>query len=275
MSRRESIRLGNGRASCTLWLEGCPSYAGLATACIGGLRCDDLSAGRVLLDQAVDELTRLGFEYVIGPMDGNTWHSYRLVIESDGSAPFRMEPVNPAFLPEAFAGFDVIGRYSSARASDPRRRNIANYERRAAQAGIRIRNFDPHHSDRDLLAIYRLSSIAFARNFLYTPISDAAFMDLYRPLLGQIDPRLVLLAEDDCLQACLFAIPDGNAAIVKTYASLRPGLGACLLERLQAGPAAGYGSVIHALMHDDNVSMHNSAKYALPFRRYALYGRRL
>ncbi len=275
MSEAASIRMDNGRAACRLWLANCPRYLGLATACVGEFRCDDADAGRALLDDAIERLARMGFEYVIGPMDGDTWHPYRLVVDSDGSAPFPLEPSNPIWHVGAFADFETVARYTSARADTWRQRDLAAYARRVHDAGIRVRSFDRTRAEADLRAIYRLSAATFERNFLYTPISEAAFMELYRPLVERVDPRLILMAEDDSLQAFLFAYVNARTAIVKTYASQRPGLGAYLIEQFQAGPAAGCDAIVHALMHEDNISQNNSRKSARTFRRYALYGKRL
>jgi hypothetical protein len=269
------LRLADGRASCALWLDDCPRYAGLETACIGELRCGDAEAGFAILDRALANLARRGFEYALGPMEGDTWHGYRLVTDSDGTAPFPLEPVNPVSHVAAFGGFDVIARYTSARAGTSWHRDMTAYRAQLEAAGIRIRTFNRRRTDEDLLAIYRLSLVAFADNFLYTPIDEAVFMDLYRPLVERVDPRLILLAEDDSLKAFLFAFPHGRTAVVKTYASSTPGLGAFLLEQLHSSAAARYDVVVHALMHEHNVSQNNSRKYARTFRRYALYGRTL
>jgi hypothetical protein len=275
MNASVSLRLAGGRASCALWLDDCPHHAGLATACIGALRCDDAESGRVILDRALENLVQRGFEYAIGPMDGDTWHTYRLVSGSDGSPAFPFEPANPVSHAEAFSAFDVIARYTSARAETSCRRDTNAYADRLRAAGIRVRTFDRRRADEDLLAIYRLSLAAFADNFLYTPIDEAAFMDLYRPLVEGFDPSLILLAEDESLQAFLFAFAHGRTAVVKTCASATPGLGAFLLEQFHRGPAARYDFVVHALMHEHNVSQCSSRKYARTFRRYALYGRHL
>jgi hypothetical protein len=70
--------------------------------------------------------------------------------------------------------------------------------------------------------------------------------------------------------------PD-RAVIVKTYASLRPGLGSAMMRRFTpAAAAAGFRCVIHALMHEDNLSArHSTALGATVFRRYALWGLKL
>jgi hypothetical protein len=41
---------------------------------------------------ALDIVRSHGIGRVLGPMDGDTWHSYRFVTESDGSAGFLLEP---------------------------------------------------------------------------------------------------------------------------------------------------------------------------------------
>lgn len=275
-----------GDAACRLWLAGGPSFQEYKTASLGAFRCDDVPAGERLLREAAAQLTAEGFGYLIGPMDGDTWHRYRLVTESDGSPPFFLEPSNPAFYPEVFeaAGFTVIGRYSSARSEGFRQRPLGAYTRRLQTLGLHLRPFDPQRGEEDLRAIYRLSLTAFAGNFLYTPIGEEAFLDMYRPVLGRLVPEFVWLAEDgeEQLAAFIFAIPDylegpsPTTLIVKTYASRVPGLGGYLYEHLQAvARAAGFTAMIHALMHEDNVSRRNSDKYARSIRRYALYGRPL
>jgi predicted N-acetyltransferase YhbS len=52
------------------------------------------------------------------------------------------------------------------------------------------------------------------------------------------------------------------------------GLGGLLMARChEAASALGFRRVIHALMHESNVSLNLSGHYAKPFRRYTLYAR--
>jgi GNAT superfamily N-acetyltransferase len=91
------------------------------------------------------------------------------------------------------------------------------------------------------------------------------------------------------LAGFLFALPDlleagrGDAprtAILKTMA-VRPGrrdagLGAWLAAECHArAAAAGFTRVVHALMHDANVSAATSRRSARLLRRYTLYARDL
>ncbi len=270
-----SLRLADDDASCSLWLTGCPSHLGLKTACVGDFQCGNANAGRALLDAAAALLARRGYDYLLGPMNGDTWHGYRLVVAGDGSPAFPLEPANPAFYPDAFADFDVIARYTSARSTQFALRDVEHYGRRLAQDGIRVRSLDANRAGDELRAIHRVSLKAFSRNFLYSPISEAAFMALYRPFIERSLPHLIWLAENDTLQGYLFAVPFGRSLIIKSCASLYPGLGGYLVEGAHRHAPGLYERVVHALMHEDNVSRNNSDKYARTFRRYALYGRRL
>jgi GNAT superfamily N-acetyltransferase len=141
-----------------------------------------------------------------------------------------------------------------------------------------------------LTRIYRLSRIAFARNFLYTELSEAAFAAQYAKILPYVRPELVLLAERGGeLVGYLFAVPDlaqaSRGATVDTFliktvailpeAALR-GLGGVLVARAQEiGHRMGFSRCIHALMHESNVSLNISRHYASSMRRYTLYGREL
>ena len=268
-------------ASVRIWREA-PSWEGRRTAALGDFACDDPQAGARLLAGAVARLIGEGFEGLVGPMNGDTWATHRLVVESDGRPPFLMEPSNPPHHPLAFAqaGWSVIARYASSEGPLPETVSLAE-----PPPGLRLSPFDPDRAEAELTDLHRVSLAAFARGFLYRPLPLDAFVSMYTPVLDRLDPGLVVMARDDDgdLQGFLFAVPDlvdpspDRAVILKTYASLRPGLGSSLARRFYAeASAGGYRRVIHALMHDDNLSARHSARLgATVFRRYALWGRAL
>lgn len=280
----QTLDLVHAHAACTLWLEGIPPWRGHKTASIGQFQCADAAAGAHLLAIACDELASRGFEAVIGPLDGDTWHSYRLVTASDGSPAFYLEPQHPDFYLEAFtgAGLHPIAHYVSAQGALGHNRAAAHtYAQRLRAAQIHVRLFNPDAAEADLRAIHQLSLQAFQHNPFYTPIRFAAFYALYQPLLPHLHPELIYLAEtvDNQPLAFLFALPNWQegknpqTVIVKTYASRYPGLGGYLLDTLHTeAPALGFQRFIHALMHVDNISCHNSARYGSVFRHYALFG---
>jgi hypothetical protein len=274
-------RIETEGASLRIW-RAAPAWDGQRTAALGEFACETAEAGARVLDVAVEQLRAEGFEALVGPMNGDTWGTHRLVIESDGRAPFLLEPSNPPHYPDAFAqaGWSIISRYASAEGPLPQ-----SAAPDAAPPGFRLEPFDLSRADAELAELHRVSLAAFTRGFLYQPLSLDAFVAQYRPVLPRLDPELVVMARDEAgvLQGFLFAIPDladpspDRAVILKTYASLKPGLGSSLARRLYARAAArGYRRVIHALMHDDNLSARHSARLgATVFRRYALWGRGL
>src|SRR5262249_14118406 len=54
-----------------------PTWDRLKCAAIGSIRFDSAEAGRELLSNATASLKAEGFTALLGPMDGDTWHSYR------------------------------------------------------------------------------------------------------------------------------------------------------------------------------------------------------
>ncbi|MDZ4760850.1 MAG: hypothetical protein SGJ21_07245 [Alphaproteobacteria bacterium] len=265
-------------ASAGIW-RAAPSLNGARTAAVGAFACETAKAGAGLLQHIAEKMRSEGFGAVLGPMDGDTWGRHRLVVESDGRAPFLMEPSNPACHVEAFelAGWSVVSRYLSAeRPADV----LASAT--AAPPGLRLRTFEPARAKEELAQIHRLSLETFSANAFYAPISFEAFFEAYRPVLAAIDPGLVLLAEDGdgALQAFLFAIPNlaegpgTRTVILKTYASRVKGGGSMLANAFhERARDRGFGTVIHALMHDSNLSARHSGNTdAKVFRRYALWG---
>ncbi|HVY87877.1 MAG TPA: hypothetical protein VG942_03365 [Hyphomonadaceae bacterium] len=273
--------LGAPGASLAIYREA-PSLDGARTAALGQFQCETADAGAGLIRDAMMILKQDGFEAVMGPMDGNTWGKHRLVVESDGRPPFLMEPANPAHYVDAFerSGLQIVSRWiSSVRSAD------IPPSPSAPPPGIRLRNFDPTHAEQELIRIHALSLEQFASNHFYVPISQEEFLASYRPVLKAIDPELVLLAEDEAgdLKAFLFALPNlvegpkPNSVILKTYASKVKGGGSMLANAFhERAKKRGFAEVIHALMHETNLSArHSDNTGGKVFRRYAMWGGRL
>jgi len=274
------IMTGNG-ASLAIYRDA-PSLDNARTAALGQFVCESAEAGAELIRETMARLKAEGFGAVLGPMDGNTWGKHRLVVESDGRPGFLMEPANPAHYVDAFerSGLGLVSRYVSAV-------RTADFPPRASGTpkGVRLRTFDAARAEEELTRIHALSLQAFASNQFYQPISLGDFLASYRPVLGAMDPELVLLAEDEAggLAAFLFALPNyaegakPSSVILKTYASQVKGAGSMLANEFHArAKARGFSEVIHALMHESNLSaLHSDRTGAKVFRRYALWGGRL
>ena len=281
-ARREQLR--HRDASCTLFWDA-PTWEGEPALAIGEFRCGSEADGEGLLRKACALAAQRGIVRIIGPMDGDTWHNYRLVSQSDGSAPFLMEPRcgpddHAAFIA---AGFETISEYVSARASLTR----STGEPAPDVPGITIEPWDGQNADALIGQLFDMSASAFARNAFFKPITKEAFIALYEPLVPLLDPRLILFARsaDGAIAGYLFGLrnvnvrgqPDNDTVIIKTYASGVRGCGRLLVDSLHRRAATlGFTTVIHALMHVDNVSRDRSNKTGSEiFRRYALMGRRL
>jgi len=285
---------GKMQARCSLWWTHAPNLEGHRAGLIGHYAATSNESARVLLQKACEILARQGCTIAIGPMDGSTWQSYRLVTERNGVPRFFLEPDNPETWPAHFckSGFTALATYSSAlnddlSLSDPR---ADKARKRLESAGIKIRKLRTEDFTGELSRIYSVAEISFRKNFLYSPISEAAFLSHYEPVKSFIRPELCLIAEcDNRPVGFIFALPDilqaarGKAIdtiIIKTVAVLPEragaGLGAVLVDRCQQiARNLGYRRAIHALMHDANNSLNISGRYARVIRRYSLFAREL
>ena len=261
-------------ASLRFYADG-PAWDGAATVALGALTFTDPEAGAALLREAV---ARAGGRPVLAPMDGDTWHAYRTVVESDGSPPFLMEPAALPHVTEALtlARFAPVAHYASTRmALDSPRAEPAPVE------GVTVAAWDGTDAQPLLEQVFALAGGSFADKQFFKPITREGFLGLYLPLLPLLDPRLVFLAREESGAIVGFllgfrdpAVP--SRAVLKTYAGTRRGVGHLLAHHFhEAARALGCTDVIHALMHSDNVSLVRSGQHgATVFRRYALFGHR-
>lgn len=269
-------------AKLTLY-EDAPAWNGHRTMAVARLSCPDAATGAVLLSKAADHAQTLGAKALIGPMEGDTWHSYRLVSDSDGTAPFLMEPSSKPHDMAAFAqaGFAPISSYFSASAA------LSDIPVTAPQPtdAFTVSAWDGSDPKGLFTQVHALSCTAFARNPFYKDIALDDFLAMYLPMVPLIKADLVLFARDSAgrLQGFLFGIPNyaegpkPAAAILKTYASLQKGAGHAMSAQFyEAARGLGFTTAIHALMHDDNLSaIRSGMNNAHIFRRYALMGRTL
>lgn len=280
MNNPESIH--NDGAAAQIYRRS-PDLNGLKTLAIGGVRFDEVEAGLRLLSEIAGLARDEGYQALLGPLDGDTWHSYRLVCESDGSAPFLMEPVSGPHDLTVFrqSGFSPVSTYLSAKA------NLTETlgDKPAEFAGITVEAWDGENGENLIRHLYQMSTGSFASNHFYTPIDFDAFWQIYKPIMPFVDPQHILFANDENgdLKGFLFGTPDLGAqdgkpaAVLKTYASLQRGVGHLLADTYHRRALdMGFETVIHALMHETNTSSNRSQKHkASVFRRYALMGREL
>ena len=274
-------------ARCALWWRAAPLHRGRRTGFIGCVESSDDDALVALLASATDRLREAGCDLAAGPVDGDTWHRYRLVTASDGTPPFALEPYSSpeAVAPWRRAGFAPLEAYASFRddalaARDPRAPAL---HARLHAAGVTVRALNLDRLDRELAQIYTLALRAFAHAPLFTPIAPAAFAALYAPLAPLLDPHLCPVAEcDGRIVGVLFALRDSRApnvvvlkTVVRDVHRRFAGLGFVLTDAARAAAhALGATRAISALQHDGSVARALAA-HAIPFRRYAVLAKEL
>lgn len=251
-----------------------PTWDGVPAVALGTLAFEDPAAGAALLAEA---LVRAGGRPVLAPMDGDTWHAYRTVTQSDGSPAFLLEPAAHPHVAEALAlaGFAPVAHYASTRlALDTPQAEPAPV------AGITVEPWDGKDAQPLLEQVFAFAGGSFADKQFFKAITREQFLGLYLPLLPLLDPRLVFLArEEDAIVGFLLGYRDPalpTRAVLKTYAGVRRGIGHLLAHHFhEAARGQGCTHVIHALMHADNVSLVRSGQHgAEVFRRYTLFGHR-
>ena len=280
---------GNGvvQAHCSLWWRTTPSHLGRRTGFIGAVTSSDDAALAALLARAAQRLGEAGCALAAGPVDGDTWHRYRLVTASDDTPPFPLEPYSSpaAVVPWQRAGFTPLETYVSLRDDmlaerDPRAPALTE---RLQAAGVTLRALDLDRFDEELAQIHALALRGFAHAPLFAPIGFDAFAALYRPLVPLLDPRLCPVAEHDGRMAgVLFALRDPRApqtvvlkTVVRDLDRRFAGLGFVLTDVARAAAhALGATRAISALQHDGSVAR-SLASRAIPFRRYAVLAKEL
>lgn len=269
-------------ARITAWLDG-PEWEGAASATLGAFACKTAAAGAEVLTQAIAFVRANGLRQILGPMEGDTWHSYRFVTQSDGSPAFLLEPTQDAAGVALFqsAGFTQISSYFSARVPLVQTGLITPTD----TTDFTIEPWDGSDPETLFGQVFDLSTRAFSQNAFYKPITREAFLAMYMPLVPMLKRELIFFARrpDGTLAGFLFGTPNyaegpkPQSVILKTYASLSRGAGQHLAHAFHtAAAAAGYDTAIHALIHDDNLSaLRSAAEGADVFRQYGLFGLKL
>lgn len=278
-----SETMSNEGASLALYRDA-PAWEGAApTMAAGKFKCKSAKAGAALLRAAAATAKAGGAVGLIGPMDGDTWHSYRVVTQSADTPPFLLEPTSGPHDLTAFrqADFAPIAEYCSA--SVPL--SEVPPVRPGKSHAFSVEPWDGEDAEALFAQVHALSCTAFAKNAFYKPIGLEAFLEMYMPIVPLLNKELIFFARapDGDLVGFLFGVPNyaegpaPKAAILKTYASLAKGAGFALSSRFyDSARAAGYDTAIHALFHTSNLSALRSAMNgAHVFRHYALMGKRL
>lgn len=263
---------------------------------IGFLR-GDLTRPAPLLNSAEAWLKSVGAARAIGPMQYNTWFTYRIRIDETDGPSFGWEPEASSGVEHtrsvalAFAGYQVVENYSSKGLS-----GLGHFVElvspdlsRATENGFVLKSFTELMADEAgrkslLSALYRLSMEAFQEAFLFTPISEELFTALYvsgLSLIRDLSFSSVAFSASGEPAAFTFAFPDQGYVVIKTVAVDRKFRGQRLANATMAFAAErankqGLDKMVHAMMRSDNVSQSWGAKASLLWEhRYALFAKDL
>nr|CAM58108.1 hypothetical protein [uncultured marine microorganism] len=282
------------RARCSVWWRATVPLHGERIGTIGHYAAVDPLAGRAVIRRALARLRSQGCSMAIGPMNGNTWRSYRFVVERDNAEPFFLEPNNPDCWPDDFTacGFDPLSWYVSELNPDiaARQPELGSLRQKMKRLGVQVAPINTDDPDGDLDGIYDVVCESFSDSFLYTPLDRESYRSIYLPMLQKVDPRLMLVARQEAqVVGFIFAPPDYlqqatsnniDTIVIKTVAILPrkrySGLGRLLIvDLLQSAVELGYTKAISTVMQTDNQSQRISSACAGPMRRYALFARSL
>ena len=249
---------------------------------------NNLEAVKFLLNEVKTYAKSKGYDDLIGPINGSTWKKYRVTLPSD-NPPFLLDNYNKPYYDELFknCGFETIANYTSSicRNLNTDYSRLEKFSSIFEKKGIKIRQFNPEKFEEDIRKIYDISIKSFVNNFLYTPIEFEDFYKMYEPVKNFLNPEWVLLAENENNEAVAFVFGfdnlysrDKKSLIIKTLAQIPDykyrGIGSYLVEILhKKANLAGYDNVIHALMHENNVSANILAGDI--YHEYKLYGVKL
>jgi len=280
-------------AEVTVWWREVPPLAGERPGVIGQFSAVHADDALAVLREACRMLRNAGCTVALGPMDGNTWRSYRFVTWRGSEPRFMLEPDQPDAWPGWWqdAGFAPREHYWSAVYQHLERYDLRldATAARLHRAGVKLLPLRHDDFAGELARIHAVSCAAFSRNVLFAPMPLEAFSAMYQRLRPLIGSGFSFIAEhQDQPVGFIFALPDAEQAqrgeaidtlVVKTLAVLPDriyaGLGKLLLERSQqAAHLQRFRRVILALMHQDSRSS-NLRTDAQVIRRYALFAKRL
>ncbi len=246
------------------------------------------TAATALLKTAIQEIKKQGAKRIVAPMDGDTWHPYRLNTGPFDHPPFIKEPWNPPYYPALLeaAGFVVTETYESYQVdAATAASHQEKFYNRCIKNGYRFEPITAKNYEEILPLIHHLSCRIFSNNTLYTPIDLTEFKRLYRPAKPLLQSGLSWIAHtpDGSPAGYIFTFPDSPSTNSKASRTCMKTLGTIPEKRGSGLTAAltylsyknsaelGYDQTLMCLMHSSNDSRRFGGKADRPFRSYALY----
>jgi GNAT superfamily N-acetyltransferase len=175
----------------------------------------------MLLEAARDWLRSLGMKSMRGPWSFVS-QEWGMVVEGFKPSPVIMAPYNPPCYNDHLTSFglekvkDLLCWYVSAAEGHRLPERIVKLTDAVQERyGVRIRQVDMKHYDREVQNIIELSNASIIANWGYSPVTEAEVRAMARDMKPIIQPKGVLFAEDKDGRPIGFAItlPDVNSLL--------------------------------------------------------------
>jgi len=283
---------GEPVARAALYINPHLKFQDKTSCCIGNYESiDNVEIGSALLRYVISSAKIHGSEFIVGPMNGSTWDNYRFSDHHDQPL-FFTESYHHLYYNQHFmaAGFGVIAHYYSNIAGPtlPTDSEIHKKDQELLANGVKIRPIDLENYDFEMGRIHQFNTFAFSHNFLYTPISQEAFIKKYAGMATVLNPDYTLMAEDadGNLIGYYFCVNDKfngseKSLIFKTLVrhpdSKWRGLGHVMGHQIyQKAISEGYKSFIHPFIYENGTSINLSRNFSGErFKTYVLYGKEI
>jgi len=256
------------------------------TGMVGNYECvDEAEVANFLFTEIENTSRQIGFTNLIGPMHGDTWHSYRFSLLPKN--PFLMESLHNQYYPAQWQQNGFIDWADYQTNIEVVNHDVLQTEADAyfADKELTIRPFNHKKAIEDLKKIHAFCTRVFVHNFMYTPISEPDFLALYTPLLPYLKPSLIdIVMDKDKMVGLIFAIDNlytAKEVIVKTIArdlsDEYKGLAHHLAAKFQHKAVnLGYETMLHAYFHVENKSSRVSSNYdGQLYQKHVLYKKEL
>lgn len=238
---------------------------------LGNFECENnIEASKMLFDEATKVALDNGRKYLLGPMNGSTWFTYRYSLENQ--APFFMETIHRPYYVDLWQsyGFAISESYQTNIEDFNTHTPLPDVQEYLAKRQLSIRKFNKEDTLSELKILHSFCMQLFAENVLFSPISQTNFIALYQPILDYLDEELIdFVLEEDKVVGLFFAVKNHynpEQVIVKTIArnpdNKYKGLANIMAANFyKKTMVMGYKSMLNAYFHLDNKSASVSKNY--------------
>jgi hypothetical protein len=264
---------------------------------------NDQQAAASLIDAARDWVRARGADVIRGPVNPSTNYECGLLVEGFDLDPMVMMTYNPPYYAELLEAcgmkkamdlyaYDIAASYFN---HSNKLQRVA--ERLRKKSNISVRTVNMKDFKNEVGIVRRVYNDAWSRNWGFVPMSEEEFDHLAKDLKQIVDPRVVLIAEQEIegggrrSVGFLLAVPDINRALKKINGRLLPlgllkllwhsrklgairvitmggiielqnlGIGSILLDEIyRRAPAADLGTGEMSWVLENNVMMNRAAE---------------